>query len=90
MSFTRRCFDGDDHERWPIQDFLEGLANPVPLRDTADVDDADDLTKGEARVTTTPLVEYLKEKKANKLKDSSSGKKRGEAKNKGKIGRAHV
>ncbi|XWW98255.1 hypothetical protein V2A60_006252 [Cordyceps javanica] len=63
--------------------FLEGLANPVPLRDTADVDDADDLTKGEARVTTTPLVEYLKEKKANKLKDSSSGKKRGEAKNKG-------
>ncbi|KAM3431264.1 hypothetical protein NHJ13734_007368 [Beauveria thailandica] len=62
--------------------FLEGLANPVPLRDSADLDD-DDANKGENKVTTTPLVEYLKEKKANKSKDSSTGKKRGEAKGKG-------
>ncbi|KAJ3499042.1 hypothetical protein NLG97_g657 [Lecanicillium saksenae] len=62
--------------------FLEGLANPVPLRDNAEMEDGDDATKGEAKVTTTPLVEYLKEKKANKSKESSSGKKRGEGKNK--------
>ncbi|KAM3505184.1 hypothetical protein MY11210_008070 [Beauveria gryllotalpidicola] len=62
--------------------FLEGLANPVPLRDSADMDD-DDANKGANKVTTTPLVEYLKEKKANKSKDSSTGKKRGEAKSKG-------
>ncbi|KAJ4150302.1 hypothetical protein LMH87_011056 [Akanthomyces muscarius] len=63
--------------------FLEGLANPAPLRDGADMDDGDDANKGESKVTTTPLVEYLKEKKANKSKDSSSSKKRGEGKNKG-------
>ncbi|OAA70356.1 Regulator of nonsense-mediated decay, UPF3 [Cordyceps fumosorosea ARSEF 2679] len=63
--------------------FLEGLANPVPLRDSADLDDGDDANKGEIKVTTTPLVEYLKEKRANRLKDSVSGKKRGEGKGKG-------
>lgn len=62
--------------------FLEGLANPAPLRDGTDMEDGDDANKGEAKVTTTPLVEYLKEKKANKAKDASSGKKRGEGKNK--------
>lgn len=63
--------------------FLEELANPAPPRDGADMDDGDDANKGESKVTTTPLVEYLKEKKANKLKDSGSGKKRGEGKTKG-------
>ncbi|OAR01349.1 hypothetical protein LLEC1_06744 [Akanthomyces lecanii] len=62
--------------------FLEGLANPAPPREGADMDDGDDANKGEAKVTTTPLVEYLKEKKANKSKDSSSSKKRGEGRNK--------
>ncbi|KAJ6782190.1 hypothetical protein PWT90_03695 [Aphanocladium album] len=62
--------------------FLEGLANPVPLRDNAEMEDGEDATKGEVKVTTTPLVEYLKEKKASKSKESSSGKKRGEGKNK--------
>ncbi|ATY59226.1 nonsense-mediated mRNA decay [Cordyceps militaris] len=64
--------------------FLEGLANPAPLRESADLEDGDDANKGESKVTTTPLVEYLKEKKANKSKDSSSGKKRGDGRNKSK------
>lgn len=63
--------------------FLEELANPAPPRDNADADDGDDAFKGETKVTTTPLVEYLKEKKANKAKDSNSSKKRGEGRNKG-------
>lgn len=63
--------------------FLEGLANPLPLRENTDGDEGDDVNKGDAKITTTPLVEYLKEKKANKSKDSGSGKKRGDVKNKG-------
>lgn len=51
--------------------FLEALANPVPA---ADADDADD-AKTDSKVTTTPLVEYLKEKKANKGRDSGKGSK---------------
>lgn len=53
--------------------FLEELANP-PAREHVDPDDGDDLSKSEAKITTTPLIEYLKEKKANKHKDNASGK----------------
>lgn len=60
--------------------FLEALANPAPLRESIDVEGPED-PSNQAKVTTTPLVEYLKEKKANKSKES--GKKRGE-KGKGK------
>lgn len=60
--------------------FLEALANPAPLRESIDVEGPED-TSNQTKVTTTPLVEYLKEKKANKSKES--GKKRGE-KSKGK------
>ncbi|POR32370.1 Regulator of nonsense transcripts UPF3 [Tolypocladium paradoxum] len=64
--------------------FLEGLANPVPVRETIDVEDVDEASKEEAKVTTTPLVDFLKEKKA-KGKDGGSGKgaKSGPAKGKG-------
>lgn len=54
--------------------FLEDLANPAPMRESIDVEDPNDTAKVEAKVTTTPLVEYLKEKKANKGKDGASGK----------------
>ncbi|KPM35367.1 hypothetical protein AK830_g11201 [Neonectria ditissima] len=54
--------------------FLEDLANPAPPRENIDADDADDIAKAEAKVTTTPLIEYLKEKKANKAKDSAASK----------------
>lgn len=63
--------------------FLEGLANPVPMRENIDIEDGDEASKSDAKPTTTPLVEYLKEKKANKSKDSGPGKKRGDGKSKG-------
>ncbi|KAJ9201559.1 hypothetical protein DTO164E3_3452 [Paecilomyces variotii] len=53
-------------------DFLESLTNPItkpaPVEATADGE------KAEA-VTTTPLVQYIKEKKANKTKESASSAK---------------
>ncbi|KAH7153180.1 Smg-4/UPF3 family-domain-containing protein [Dactylonectria macrodidyma] len=54
--------------------FLEDLANPAPPNQNIDTDDLDDVTKVESKVTTTPLIEYLKEKKANKAKDSAASK----------------
>ncbi|KAF5253185.1 hypothetical protein FANTH_1890 [Fusarium anthophilum] len=54
--------------------FLEELANPSPPKETAEGEEGDDLGKAEAKVTTTPLIEYLKEKKASKAKESSSSK----------------
>ncbi|KAK2598007.1 hypothetical protein QQS21_005844 [Conoideocrella luteorostrata] len=54
--------------------FLEALANPTPMRESIDVEDLDDAAKVETKVTSTPLVEYLKEKKASKGKDGGSGK----------------
>lgn len=61
--------------------FLEELANPTPAKENIKPEDGDDVLKSEAKITTTPLVEYLKEKKANKHKDGASGKN---AKGKGK------
>lgn len=70
--------------------FLERLANPAPPMQNIDADEADEAAKAEAKVTTTPLIEYLKEKKANKAKDSASGKNakhgRQESSTKGKGG----
>ncbi|ENH72455.1 Regulator of nonsense transcripts 3A [Fusarium oxysporum f. sp. cubense race 1] len=54
--------------------FLEELANPAPPKETVEGEEGDDLGKVETKVTTTPLIEYLKEKKANKAKESSSSK----------------
>ncbi|KAF4979699.1 hypothetical protein FZEAL_4127 [Fusarium zealandicum] len=54
--------------------FLEELANPVLPRENLEGEDGDDIGKVEAKVTTTPLIEYLKEKKANKGKDGASSK----------------
>ncbi|WZH39426.1 Smg-4/UPF3 family-domain-containing protein [Fusarium acuminatum] len=54
--------------------FLEELANPAPPNQTLEGEEGDELSKAEAKVTTTPLIEYLKEKKANKSKDNASSK----------------
>lgn len=54
--------------------FLEDLANPAPLKENAEGEEGDDIGKAETKVTTTPLIEYLKEKKANKAKDGASSK----------------
>jgi regulator of nonsense transcripts 3 len=52
--------------------FLEGLANPASAPEAEETEDA---AKTDTKVTTTPLVEYLKEKKANKGRDSGKGSK---------------
>ncbi|KAL6816859.1 Smg-4/UPF3 family domain-containing protein [Trichoderma camerunense] len=52
--------------------FLEGLANPVPPREGIENEDVEEAP--EAKVTTTPLIEYLKEKKANKAKEAAAAK----------------
>ncbi|CEI65268.1 hypothetical protein FVEN_g6301 [Fusarium venenatum] len=54
--------------------FLEELANPTPPKETVDGEEGDDLGKAENKVTTTPLIEYLKEKKAKNVKDGTSSK----------------
>ncbi|KAJ4007158.1 hypothetical protein NW752_010580 [Fusarium irregulare] len=54
--------------------FLEEQTNPAPPKETLEGEEGDDLGKTEAKVTTTPLIEFLKEKKANKAKDGPSSK----------------
>jgi len=54
--------------------FLESLTTP-PQPKEADPEQAiDDGAKADVKVTTTPLVEYLKEKKANKAKEAALAK----------------
>ncbi|ELR02672.1 hypothetical protein GMDG_05626 [Pseudogymnoascus destructans 20631-21] len=52
-----------------FMDFLESLANPKSTKG----EDTEPSTKGE-KVTTTPLVQYLKDKKANKSKEAAAAK----------------
>ncbi|KAF4448293.1 hypothetical protein F53441_8268 [Fusarium austroafricanum] len=54
--------------------FLEELANPAPPKEAVEGEEGEDFGKTETKVTTTPLIEYLKEKKANKAKEGSSSK----------------
>ncbi|KAL8693594.1 MAG: hypothetical protein Q9224_003724 [Gallowayella concinna] len=51
--------------------FLESLTNPVPKTTTVDQRDG----KNKEKVTTTPLIQYLKDKKANKAKEAASNSK---------------
>ncbi|PIG80413.1 nonsense-mediated mRNA decay protein Upf3 [Aspergillus arachidicola] len=50
--------------------FLESLTQPITKPPT--VENATDAEEKKETVTTTPLVQYIKEKKANKAKDSSN------------------
>jgi len=52
--------------------FLEELANPTPVNGPGEGENGEDGEKAEVKVTTTPLIEYLKEKKASKGKESSA------------------
>ncbi|KAI1197079.1 Smg-4/UPF3 family-domain-containing protein [Nemania serpens] len=54
--------------------FLESLTAPTPTKEADPDQAADDTTKPDVKVTTTPLVEYLKEKKANKAKEAALAK----------------
>lgn len=54
-----------------FMDFLESLINPVTTKDNPE----DSSNGGTAeKVTTTPLVQFLKEKKANKGKEAAASK----------------
>jgi len=53
--------------------FLESLANPDAHKDGEGEHSTDDGSKPE-KATTTPLIEYLKEKKANKAKETAAAK----------------
>jgi len=66
--------------------FLEGLANPVTTKDVS----ADSIGEGSVgkpeKVTTTPLVQFLKEKKASKTKEAAlKAAKKQEAKSKSSV-----
>jgi len=55
-------------------DFLESLANPVSSKEPAGEGDVEGtIPKGE-KVTITPLVQFLKDKKANKGKEAAASK----------------
>jgi regulator of nonsense transcripts 3 len=57
-----------------FMDFLESLANPVSTKEPAgDIDVEGAIPKGE-KVTMTPLVQFLKDKKANKGKEAAASK----------------
>lgn len=55
-------------------DFLESLTNPLPKVSTVD-QDGDAVSKAKEKVTITPLVQFLKDKKANKGKEQASSAK---------------
>ncbi|KAI0205564.1 Smg-4/UPF3 family-domain-containing protein [Astrocystis sublimbata] len=54
--------------------FLESLTAPTPPKETEPDQVADDAHKPDAKVTTTPLVEFLREKKATKAKEAALAK----------------
>ncbi|KAI0192321.1 Smg-4/UPF3 family-domain-containing protein [Xylaria flabelliformis] len=68
--------------------FLESLTAPTPPREADPDQVAEDTNKTDVKITTTPLVEYLREKKANKAKEAALAKSakhaRHESQNKGK------
>ena len=57
-------------------DFLEGLTNPLPKKTLVDQEE-ETVTKSKEKVTTTPLIQFLRDKKANKGKEPSTGTKVG-------------
>lgn len=58
-----------------FMDFLEGLANPtVATKEGEGGEATEEEGKSAAKATSTPLIDYLREKKANKAKDSSGSK----------------
>ena len=57
-------------------DFLESLTNPIPKSVTMDHEN-DTTVKAKEKVTVTPLVQFLKDKKANKGKENAAVSKGG-------------
>lgn len=55
-------------------DFLESLTNPIAKSTMADGDSAEKIKE---KITTTPLIQYLKDKKANEAKKNSATASKG-------------
>lgn len=53
--------------------FLEGLTNPTAKSGEPEGEN-ENTAKGKEKVVSTPLIDYLREKKANKSKDATSAK----------------
>lgn len=71
--------------------FLEGLANPTTTKEIS-AEDEDPPTGKSEKVTVTPLVQFLKDKKANRTKESGSktAKKQEISKSKAKEGLSSI
>lgn len=54
-----------------FKDFLESLTNPIPRSTSVDQEN-DAGAKSKEKVTVTPLVQFLKDKKANKGKENAT------------------
>ncbi|KAI1337600.1 Smg-4/UPF3 family-domain-containing protein [Xylariaceae sp. FL0016] len=54
--------------------FLRSLTEETPAKETDTEQTSDDGGKTEPKITTTPLIEFLKEKKANKAKETANAK----------------
>lgn len=74
------------------QEFMASLEGnqSAPKDHTGDHDqhNLDDAIKESTKVTTTPLIEYLKEKKANKAKEAASAKNAKHSRNESQGGKA--
>jgi regulator of nonsense transcripts 3 len=57
-----------------FMDFLESLANPVSTKEPPRDGDIDGAIPRDEKVTITPLVQFLKDKKANKGKEVAASK----------------
>ncbi len=57
-----------------FQAFLQSLTQPTPTRELENEQPSEETAAEDTKVTTTPLVQYLKEKKANKAKEAANAK----------------
>ena len=71
-----------------FMDFLEALANPTAATKEGDAEQgAEEDGKASVKATSTPLIDYLREKKANKGKDGSKSGKHGRQESQGGKGK---
>ncbi|RYP04608.1 hypothetical protein DL764_004345 [Monosporascus ibericus] len=57
-----------------FQAFLQALTQPTPAKEPDNEQSLEETATEDTKVTTTPLVQYLKEKKANKAKEAANAK----------------
>lgn len=70
-----------------FKDFLESLTNPIPRSTSVDQEN-DAGVKSKEKVTVTPLVQFLKDKKANKGKENTPARASKHARQDSKDGKA--